>query len=101
MEFVRHPTEIFTAVYAIPQPIYVKIHQNVFHIRGISRFRNAKQLKRASTGQPNKMYGRNLPHFVFVFSAIAPNIGSLTASHTLAIIIMQEMSDGASPTTSV
>jgi hypothetical protein len=34
---------------------------------------------------PNKMYGRNLPHFVEVLSAIYPIIGSVTASHILAI----------------
>ena len=55
----------------------------------------------ASSGQPIAMYGRKRPNRERVRSAMAPIIGSLTASHRRAIIMMAETAAGARPTTSV
>ena len=101
IQFATHCVEMFTAVYAIPQPIYVNPHQIAFQLFGTSRFKNVRQLNSANIGAPHRIYGRKRPHLVWVFSAIAPNIGSLTASQIRAISMIAEIATGVSPTTSV
>ena len=101
MQFATHCIEMLTAVYAMPHAMYVTPHHIVFHPFGISRFKKDKQLNNAKKGAPQRIYGRNLPHLVCVFSAIEPNIGSFTASQIQAINIIAETTIGVSPTTSV
>ena len=64
------------------------------------RFKKVSVLKIASKGDTYKRYGRYLPYFEWVFSAIPPKIGSQSACQILAINMIMEMIAGASPTTS-
>ena len=57
--------------------------------------------KIARNGHPNAMYGRNLPNLERVRSAMAPIIGSFTASQILAPSMIAETIAGVSPTISV
>lgn len=50
---------------------------------------------------PKMRYGLNFPHLVLVLSAIIPIIGSLIASHKLAVTTMIVATAGLMPSRSV